>query len=443
MAFSLSALAAKPQTPIAFLFSAPVLIFFLALILRISMAVWLPERVIWPDGHRYENVAVKLLKGEGFGDIKDNRRSVPTQPILIAAVYSVFGKSYLALRITFAILGAATCVMGYALAKQLFGVTPAVIAGLLLAVYPHFIYLSALFEYPQTFFISVMALYFVLFFRFIERDEKPVLFAAGLSLGVAILSVPTVLIYVPFACFHLLSDSLIESFKRALIILLAIAIPVGAWSLRNYAAYDQFILVNAAGGTNFWAANNETYYRFGKKGVIPPCGTGYEDTKYCRELRAMWKQQEGQNRTPMQQILEAEAASWSKGLDFIRSSPERFAELTVRKFFAFWSPIPDAVHADAEHGARARDLISVASYIPILLLALWGVYLSIGAWRRLMPIYTYFLSATAPYCLFLPTMRYRLPLDFFLILLAAVALAYWREHKGRAVVVWPRNRETP
>jgi hypothetical protein len=43
--------------------------------------------------------------------------------------------------------------------------------------------------------------------------------------------------------------------------------------------------------------------------------------------------------------------------------------------------------------------------------------------RRIYPIAAYFIALTAPYCVFLPSTRYRLPLDFFLILFAAFAFA--------------------
>src|SRR5262245_43648199 len=115
----------------------PLLVFLVALSVRMAVALWLPAEIVWPDGFRYERVAMNLLEGSGFGSLNDNRASVPTQPMLIAAVVLVFGKSYLALRMFFAVIGAATVAVGFALAKRLFGMTPAVIAGCLLVMYPY------------------------------------------------------------------------------------------------------------------------------------------------------------------------------------------------------------------------------------------------------------------------------------------------------------------
>ncbi len=65
----------------------------------------------------------------------------------------------------------------------------------------------------------------------------------------------------------------------------------------------------------------------------------------------------------------------------------------------------------------------MASYVPILILAVIGVIMSRAKWRELGPIYAYMLTFAVTYCIFLPTTRYRLPLDFFLIIFCAYAIS--------------------
>ncbi len=410
----------------------PVLMFGVALTLRLAMALWLPAQVIWPDGFRYERVALNLMDGRGFGSLQDNRASFPTQPILIAVVFSLFGKSYVALRVFFSVIGAGTVLVCFALAKRLFGMVPALIAGFLLAIYPYHVYLSALFEYPQTFFILLMGLFFLSFFSFVESNRRLNLFLAGLSLGMAVLGVPTILIYIPFVFLCLMSSSILETTKRFLVLLIAILIPVGPWVVHNYVAYDRVMLVNAAGGINFWSANNETYDQLGKKAVVPACSPGYESTIYCEQLRALRKDLRDRDIVGVNAIFAEESAAWKKGFEFIAESPTRFAKSVLTKFAEFWSPIPNAVHGEPEHGGFWRDLISIGSYVPILILGICGALLSIRAWRKLMPVYLYFLALSSPYYLFLPTTRYRLPLDFFLIVFAGLPLAHWWERRRRS-----------
>jgi 4-amino-4-deoxy-L-arabinose transferase-like glycosyltransferase len=405
---------------------AAALVFAFALVPRIIVALRLPAAVLWPDGERYMWVAENLLNGYGFGSLVRNQLSVPTQPLLIAAVGLLFGHSYVALRCFFAVLGAATCVLGFALAKRLFGPVAAAIAGVTLAIYPQYVYLSALFEYPQTFFIFSMGVTFVLFYEFLESKRMWALATSGLFLGLSILSVPTAILFAPLllACLWFRRPSGV--LRYAAILVAAISIPVGAWTARNYALSGELILVNQAGGINFWIANNETYYKFGKEGVIPACAPGHEESRFCVEFTAftaLGRRLGSQGLSEDQVIALADKAAWRNGIAFLRESPGRFALLTFRKFLQFWGPRPDAVTRGDAYPGRASTWIAVASYLPVLVLGLIAIYVSARRWRELLPIYAYFAVWSVAYSVFLPTTRYRLPLDFFLIIFSAYTLS--------------------
>ena len=43
-------------------------------------------------------------------------------------------------------------------------------------------------------------------------------------------------------------------------------------------------------------------------------------------------------------------------------------------------------------------------------------------WRKLLPIYAFILIFVAPFAIFLPTTRYRLPIDFLFAIFASYAL---------------------
>jgi 4-amino-4-deoxy-L-arabinose transferase-like glycosyltransferase len=386
------------------------------------MAFWLPEKIVWVDGQRYVAVAENLRLRHEFGTPSENRLSVPTQPLLIAMTQVIFGTSFIALRLFFAAMGAVTCVVGYLLAEELFDPVVALIAGVLLAIYPYYVYLFALFEYPQPLFIFLMGIVFLMLYRFARTQRVASLLVAGLFLGLGALTVPTALVFVPALLLSLWVSRTPHIARVAGLLVIAIALPVGTWAIRNYVEYGHFILVNQAAGTNFWAANNATYFEFGKNAVIPPCDPGNEHQQYCEQLQRLQARLQEANLGEEQSIAADEAASWKAGWDFIGESPARSLLLSGRKILEFWSPIPDATTAGRAHGGAARDWVSILSYTPILLLAIVGISLLTPQTRRLLPIYAYLLTFTAVYAVFLPTTRYRLPLDFFLIILAAYTL---------------------
>jgi 4-amino-4-deoxy-L-arabinose transferase-like glycosyltransferase len=402
--------------------SCILMILLISAALRVAMALWLPAEVVWPDGQRYVAVAQNLRLHHEFGTAYENRLSVPTQPLLIAAVQLVFGTSFTALRLFFAAMGAATCVVGYLLAKELFDPVVALIAGVLLAIYPYYVYLFALFEYPQPFFIFIMGIAFLMLYRFVRSGRVPSLLVAGACVGLGALSVPTALVFVPALLLSLWLGRVPQMARVAALLLVAAGLPIGAWALRNYVAYGQLILVNQAAGTNFWAANNTTYFKFGKSAVIPPCGPGNEHQQYCEQLQGLLARLRSSNLSPEQSIAAHEAAAWKAGWDFVSESPARSVVLSARKVLEFWSPIPDAATGGRASGGAARDWIAIWSYTPVLLLAIVAMMLSARQTRRLLPLYAYILTFTVVYAVFLPSTRYRLPLDFFLIIFAAYTL---------------------
>lgn len=403
------------------------LLFLAAFAVRAAMALWLPQEVIWPDGVRYEKIAMNLLEGRGFGDLVDNHLSVPTQPLLIAAVYGVFGKSYLALRLVSAVIGAASCVVGFLLARTLFGSIAATFAGLLLAFYPHLVYVSALFEYPQTLAIFLVATFLLVWVRLADDPRIAPRLLAGALLGTLILTLPSLLIFAPVFLLLLVRRDCNWRRNAGYVAAAAagLALTVGSWTLRNYVAYGRVVVVNAASGVNFWVANNETYARYGKRAVVPACAEGYEQTRYCQEHRAVIDELRRRDLPGTMRVMEHERMAWEHGLRYMREAPLEFVTLAVKKFFRLWSPWPDAVHTGPARGGAARDLISALAYLPILLFACVGLVLSAREQaRRLVPIYVFMVMFVAPFAIFLPTMRYRLPMDFLLILFASVPLAH-------------------
>lgn len=404
---------------------AALLVFALALVLRIAMALWLPGEVIWEDGHRYVKVAQNLLTTGGFGDIADNRSSVPTQPLLIAGVEAVFGQNFTAVRVVSAVIGAITCLLAYLLARRLLSPRAALLAGIGIAGYPFLVYLSALFEYPQPLFLLLMTAFFCLLYASLQSGRQWLLAVAGLILGTAILTVPTALIFAGMLVPALWSGTVGGTLRRAAIVLVAAALPVAAWTARNQAAYGEVILVNKAAGLNFWLANNETYYELGKRGVIPPCGLNNEyvgKTQMCREWYEIGIAIGGDELSAKEKVDRHEAAGWFYGLRFVRTYPSHFIQLIGVKFLNFWSPTPDAVNEGEGRGGRLQSIVAWISYTPVLILGLFGIVLTARAWRKWLPIYAYFIAMVAPYCIFLPTTRYRLPLDLFLLFFAAYAV---------------------
>jgi hypothetical protein len=109
-------------------------------------------------------------------------------------------------------------------------------------------------------------------------------------------------------------------------------------------------------------------------------------------------------------------------LQYARENPRRAVELALAKLARFWKPWPNA--AQFEHWA-AR-LAVAAFFVPAMLLTAWGWWTCRrDPWQWLLaagPI----LFFSALHCLFVGSLRYRLPAEYPLsVLSAAGALAIY------------------
>jgi len=134
---------------------------------------------------------------------------------------------------------------------------------------------------------------------------------------------------------------------------------------------------------------------------------------------------------PIDSWIELERIGWQRGLAFVREDPKRFVRHTWRKFLHLWSLYPaDAVSHNGPL-APTRTFIVLMSYGLLLLLGLLGMLVSLRDWRRFALVYAYIGSLTVAYSLLLPSTWYRLPIDFFLAIFAAIfvdALVHrWRD----------------
>ena len=112
-------------------------------------------------------------------------------------------------------------------------------------------------------------------------------------------------------------------------------------------------------------------------------------------------------------------AMWNAGVSYVAENPRRFLKLAWLKFQRFWRPWPYA----QDYATPLYVVVSLASFLPVLILTV--IYLAIWGWReriQIAPILAWGAYLTLIHMIFISSLRYRLPLEPFMILFAAVAL---------------------
>ena len=207
-----------------------------------------------------------------------------------------------------------------------------------------------------------------------------------------------------------------RALMTSLIVLAGIAAPMGAWSAHNYLAYDRVILVNSAGPENFWKGNNPFIAKYGDADLIHRQEDGHD------QMLADWSAMPVVEKTKGLPLDEAGPLYLDAAFDFIRENPGAFLELTASKFINLWRLYPKTVHKNV-HTNRLTSIVGALSYGPMLLLGLWGAVLAAKRWRECALVYGYVLSLTAVYSVIHSSVRYRLPLDFFVAAFAGLAVS--------------------
>jgi hypothetical protein len=108
-----------------------------------------------------------------------------------------------------------------------------------------------------------------------------------------------------------------------------------------------------------------------------------------------------------------------KAVDWIRSHPGEFVRLAFVKFARTWSPIPNY------EGARAPFyiVVSLASYVPVMLFGLIGLIISLRRWRRWLLLVVPAVYYSAVHSVTVGSIRYREPAMPFIMIFAGFAAA--------------------
>jgi len=235
-----------------------ILIFILALILRLTYVLFFPQLEIESDALEYDTIGWNLASGAGFS--LDPRVPTPVRPpmypFFLSLIYLIFGHSYLTVRLAQAIVGALTCLVVYWIGKEIFDEGVGGATSLIFALYPALIGYtgSLLSETLFTFLLSIVVLFLV---RAVKNRSSKLFAVSGAFLGVATLCRSAMISFPLFLLMGLwiLHRLNVKTIVHFLVFLLAMVIVLAPWTLRNYYYFHTLLPVAAKGGQELWVGS--------------------------------------------------------------------------------------------------------------------------------------------------------------------------------------------
>ncbi len=400
----------RPTTPKKGFFSIGTVI-AAAFLLRAAFVAVLPANgYLFSDARHYDKAARTLLQEGEWGE-KYNRS--PLYPLFMAAVYRLFGTSFVAVRLAEAALGALLCFLVYQMGRRLFSEKTALIAAAMAVAHPHFLLVSVIL-YPTHLFTLLTALCIYLLLIFDESKRPLHLLGAAAVAGLAALTIPAFFFTLPFIVLWLLFGRRWAAAAAFLIIFVCLLAP---WTLRNYKRYGRLTLVRPVPHTVF---PNLEDLEAQKQRI----DSGFKDTTdYLRH------NPKGTDKDRLDRIIGGYLRHPLQSLRYLLSESAHF-----------WALYPDRLDTMSEtyqHQIRSRDgrmiatrrslwqtakVLSIMVMAPLFLAAVIGLAAAFP-WKRaaLLPLGAA-VGQWLGYSLIYAEVRYRIPIEPYVLLFAAYGL---------------------
>ena len=369
-----------------------------AFALRVLAAAIVPDQsVLLGDAVAYREVGKSLWATGQMNALY----FMPLYPALVA----VFGPGWPQLLIDIA-LSTVLVWLIYELTDAIFASKrAAILAAAVAAVYPYFIFYSIV-GLTETLFMVLLLAAYLCWYRnaYIAASVFSVL--GILTRPVLDPLAPLLLLYFAIA----IRGLSIKAAAKYLAIYVGIyCVLMAPWWLHNYKAYQTFVRLNLGSGVALLSGNS------------PSNQTGGIDNNLEATMAPF-----GEIADPVARDKAMQRAA----LNYIKEDPERFLIQAAKRFQRFWSPWPQT----EEYSRPLYKLISFCSFIPVLLLALVFVVLYGRTYfRRIAPLLLFIVYLSSLHLVFPASLRYRLPVEPFLIILAAAGAVHlvdrWSQKK--------------
>jgi Tfp pilus assembly protein PilF/4-amino-4-deoxy-L-arabinose transferase-like glycosyltransferase len=357
----------------------------------------------------------------------------PFYAYFLAAVYKIFGHSYIIPRLIQHLVGSLSCVLVYFLAKRLFGHTVAIVSGFMAATYGMLLYFEG--ELLLDSFLVFFDLLLIIFL--LQAKDNPKFsrwFICGLILGLSAITRPNILFFIPFVWLWIyLVFKRRKEFKTILTysasLLLGTILIVSPVTLRNLIVGGDLVLIASQGGINFYIGNNQNadgvsaiFYR--------------EDWQY-RDFQQMAEKETGRSMKPS----EISNFYYKKGINFHLNDPVQGLKLLTKKLYLFWNRFELSNNQDIYFFRRYSSLLRISPVgfwligplgLVGMVLSLWRVKNSRKArskklaqrrenfWLLVLFVFSYMFTVV----MFFVPARFRLPVIPFLIIFSGYAVVW-------------------
>jgi 4-amino-4-deoxy-L-arabinose transferase-like glycosyltransferase len=353
--------------------------------------------------------------------------SAYTQPLygwFLVPVYWIFGRSWISIGLAQIAVAAIVAVLVYEIARRLVPRRWALAAAGVATLHPYLVWHDVHVNREIVDQLCAAALV-LLTLRVAERPSRVLAPALGAVTGLALLG-NSRLVFVPILCagYLLLRRT---PWPAVVLVLVAAAVITAPWLVRNKLQVGCWAITTDARA--LWKANNEQTYGLlssGKwiddirPGSVRPPEPGHLTPEEAYGVYL----QKGRVLHPDECV--AMSFYEDRALEFVRDHPGEKLRLAALSERLLWQP--DVIETTGNSRNAAERWVEPAYMIAVYALAAFGLVAAPPAFSALaLALFAYNSIFAA---IFVGATRYRVSLDFLLVLLGACAVAQWRERRA-------------
>ena len=395
-------------------------IFSAALVARIGYL--LPQiaekKFTGADTQLYVEIASNLVGGNGFAANQGATAFVsPGFRFFLAACFEIFGANLVWASVAQCVFASLTCVFIAKIAARLFGQSVGLTAGLTAAFFYELIIWASpqLLTEPLYIFFLAPAIYYLVSFLTLEKNNLHLVVLSGMCFGLAGLVRPLAVPVAVSICLFLTIFFVSRRRRRSreifqpVLLLSACLLVMMPWGVRNYLTMNHFTLLSLEGGHVFWLGNNPDYDKYEHPDFTKFGGYTVMFKPYPAEV------------SQARNEVEANQAFYAAARRHIFEHPLDFIVRGFHKTWNMWRP--------TFSGGSARNLLVSWTIYPLILFSALGTMFFCLKSKRFnsskLAIYALvwiFLTHLAIHFLVTGEIRFRLPVWIVLIPFSAYFL---------------------
>lgn len=365
------------------------------------------------DEKYHDEWAQEISEGRLFERVPFYR--TPAYPFFLGMIYAVFGHGYYTIRLIGVILGSLSCLLIFIVGKEVYSLKVGILSGFLACFYSMFIYFDSMLLtiYLELFFCLFGFLFLLMWFK---KKTALNIILTGLFWGLAIITRPNFLIFVPVLSiyvFCLLKEKSLKERLAPVILFAAGMIPaVLTVLIINVVVGKDTVLLAWNGGINFYLGNNPEANGWSatSSDLDATWWGGYKDAILIAERNC------GKHLLPSQV-----SDYWFKrGAQYIFSKPVNWAALMAKKVYLLLNSYELSNNQSIATFVRFSPLLQfpLLNFGIIVALSIMGFIVSTKD-KKVGVVALFVLAYSLGLILFFIPARYRMPLVPFLLVFAS------------------------